>query len=62
MKRKKRKKAQRRQQKNRQQKQQRRQRKLKQRLSHNAFKAPQGPLLADLPIDYELAERTRVLA
>jgi len=62
VKRKKRKKAQRRQQKNRQQKQQRRQRKLKQRLSHNAFKAPQGPLLADLPIDYELAERTRVLA
>ncbi len=61
MKRKKRKKAQRRQQKNRQQKQERRQRKLKQRLTHKAFKAPQGPLLADLPIDYELAERTRVL-
>ena len=62
MKRKKRKKAQRCQQKNRQQKQQRRQRKLKQRLTHNAFKAPKRPLLAHLPIDYQLAERTRVLA
>ncbi len=61
MKQKKRKKAQRRQQKNRQQKHERRQRKLKQRLAHNAFKAPKQPLLSELPIDYELAERTRVL-
>ncbi len=61
MKRKKRKKAQRRQQKNQQQKRERRQRKLKQRLAHKAFKAPKEPLLAHLPIDYELAERTRVL-
>ncbi len=62
MKRKKRKKAQRRQQKNQQQKRERRQRKLKLRLAHKAFKAPKEPLLAHLPIDYELAERTRVLA
>ena len=61
MKRKKRKKAQRRQQKNQQQKRERRQRKLKQRLAHKAFKASKEPLLAYLPIDYELAERTRVL-
>lgn len=62
MKTKKRKKNQRRQQKNQQKKRERRQRKLKQRLQHNAFKAPKRPLLAPLPIDYQLAERTRVLA
>lgn len=61
MKTKKRKKHQRRQQKNRQQKRERRQRNLKQRLAHKAFKAPKEPLLSALPIDYELAERTRVL-
>ena len=62
MKQKKRKKDQRRQQKSRQKKHERRHRKLKQRLAHNAFKAPKQPLLSELPIDYQLAERTRVLA
>ena len=43
-------------------KQVKRQRKLKARLVHKSFTSPSRPLLGDLPIDYEIGERIRVLS
>lgn len=39
-----------------------RQRKLKDRLAHRNFTSPGQPLLGELPIDYEISDRTRVLS
>ena len=38
-----------------------RQRKLQNRLAHRNFTSPAHPLLGDLPIEYQIADRTRVL-
>ena len=46
---------------NKRKKQAERQEKLKARLAHKGFKDATQPLLGELPIDYEISDRTRVL-
>jgi len=45
-----------------QKKQIKRQRNLQERLAHTGFANARHPLLQDLPISYEIADRTRVLS
>ena len=47
---------------NKRKKQAERQEKLKARLAHKGFKDATQPLLGELPIDYEISDRTRVLS
>ena len=47
---------------NKRKKQAERQEKLKDRLAHKGFKDATPPLLGELPIDYEISDRTRVLS
>ncbi len=47
---------------NKRKKQVERQEKLRARLAHKGFKDATHPLLGELPIDYEISDRTRVLS